>query len=103
MAAKSGYTLRLRAQCDLESIWQYSFETWGIVQAEHYLRSLVTRFEWLADNPLLGKPRDDIKPGYRSFPEGQHVVFYKTNEQHIDIIGVVHQNQDIAIHLKDSH
>lgn len=103
MSAKPAYTLRLRAQSDLESIWQYSFETWGVRQADHYLRSLVARFEWLAENPLLGKPRDDIKSGYRSFPEGQHVVFYKINQQQIDIIGVVHQNQDIVTQLKDSH
>ena len=103
MPAKSAYTLRLRAQGDLESIWQYSFGTWGITQADHYLRSLVARFEWLAENSLLGKPRDDIKPGYRCFPEGQHLVFYKMAKQQIDIIGVVHQSQDIATHLKDSH
>lgn len=103
MSAKPAYTLRLRAQSDLESIWQYSFETWGVRQADHYLRSFVARFEWLAENPLLGKPRDDIKSGYRSFPEGQHVVFYKINQQQIDIIGVVHQNQDIVTQLKDSH
>jgi len=103
MSAKPVYTLRLRTQSDLESIWQYSFETWGVRQADHYLRSLVARFEWLAENPLLGKPRDDIKSGYRCFPEGQHVVFYKINQQQIDVIGVVHQNQDIVTQLNDSH
>ena len=103
MPAKPAYTLRLRAQGDLESIWQYSFETWGMAQADLYLRSLVARFEWLAENPLLGKPRDDIKSGYRYFPEGQHLVFYKMAKQQIDIIGVVHQSQAIATHLDNSH
>jgi len=103
MPADAAYTLRLRAQGDLESIWHYSFKTWGVAQADHYLRTLVTRFEWLAENPLLGKPRDDIKSGYRCFPEGQHLVFYKIAKRQIDIIGVIHQNQDIATQLKDSH
>ncbi|SHE23285.1 type II toxin-antitoxin system RelE/ParE family toxin [methanotrophic endosymbiont of Bathymodiolus puteoserpentis (Logatchev)] len=101
MSVNPSYTLRLKAQGDLESIWQYSFTTWGSAQADHYLRALVTRFEWLADNPLLGKPRDDIKSGYRCFPEGQHLVFYKITQQQIDIIGVVHQSQDIITLLKN--
>jgi plasmid stabilization system protein ParE len=50
MSVNPSYTLRLKAQGDLESIWQYSFTTWGSAQADHYLRALVTRFEWLADS-----------------------------------------------------
>jgi len=102
MQDKVDYILRLRAQNNLESIWRYSFETWGIAQADHYLRALITRFEWIAENPLLGKPRDDIKAGYRCFPEGQHLVFYKITKQEIDIIGIFHQSQDVAIQLNDS-
>ncbi|MCK5190870.1 MAG: type II toxin-antitoxin system RelE/ParE family toxin, partial [Methylococcales bacterium] len=77
----------------------YSLQTWGIEQADYYLGSLVARFEWLAENPQLGKPRDDIKKGYRCFPEGQHLVFYIILNDNIDIIGVVHQSQDITNHL----
>ena len=95
----SGYSLRQQAQDDLESIWLYSYENWEIEQADHYLRSLFCRFRWLAENPRLGKPRTDIKPGYYCFPEGMHLVFYKMTDTGIDIIGIPHQNMDTEHHF----
>jgi len=53
------------------------------------------RFEWLAENPLPGTLRADICEGYRSYPQGAHIVFYVVREDAIDIIGVVHQSMDV--------
>jgi toxin ParE1/3/4 len=77
----------------------YSYEKSGIEQADYYLRSLSSRFSWLAENPRLGKPRTDIKPGYYCFPEGMHLVFYKMTDNGIDIIGIPHQNMDTEHHF----
>ena len=93
------YRIRSLAQSDLESIWLYTLEQWGVEQANFYLKSIINRFDWLVDNPLLGKQRDDIKEGYYCFPEGMHVIFYKINDDHIDIIGVPHQSMDIVNYL----
>ena len=71
----AGYSLRQNAQEDLESIWLYSFQEWGIEQADSYIRTLLSRLPSLAENPQLGQPRPDIKPGYYSYPEGMHIVF----------------------------
>ncbi len=38
------YTLRQLAQNDLEEIWLYSLQEWGVVQADKYIRELVSRF-----------------------------------------------------------
>jgi len=56
-------TLRQLAQNDLEEIWLYSLQEWGIDQADKYIRALVSRFAWLSENPNIGKRRDDIKQG----------------------------------------
>jgi len=61
---------------------------------------LVSRFTWISENPLLGKKRDDVKPGYYCFPEGMHLVFYMVTKTGIDIIGIPHQSMDIVSHLK---
>ena len=74
------YSLRALAQDDLEEIWHYTYEEWGVEQADIYLNSLFSRFKWLAENPLIGKKRDDIKLGYYCFPEGMHLVFYILTE-----------------------
>jgi len=39
------YQLRRVAEKDLEDIWLYSFEMWGVEQADSYIRSLIARFE----------------------------------------------------------
>lgn len=91
-----GYSLRQQAQADLESIWIYSYQEWGAEQADQYIRSLLSRFTWLSENPRLGKQRTEIKAGYFCFPEGMHLIFYKITQNGIDIIGVPHQNMDIV-------
>ena len=63
----SNYTIRELAQADLEEIWLYTYEEWGTQQADTYLNLLFCRFTWLAENPLIGKNRDDIKAGYSVF------------------------------------
>jgi|GEM_PF-338913 len=72
----ASFSLRALARDDLEVIWDYTVEQWGVEQAERYLNILFTCFEDLAANPLLGRQRDDVKPGYQSFSQGRQVVFY---------------------------
>ncbi|MCF6250426.1 MAG: type II toxin-antitoxin system RelE/ParE family toxin [Methylococcaceae bacterium] len=56
----TSYSLRALAQDDLEEIWLYTYQEWGVDQADKYLELLFSRFTWLAENPLIGKKRDDI-------------------------------------------
>lgn len=93
------YLLRELARADLEAIWIYTVEQWGIEQAERYLQGLFRCFDDLAANPQLGRERDDVKAGYRSFPEGRHVVFYVIAPAGIEVIGIVHQSADVETHL----
>lgn len=95
------YTLRQLAQNDLEEIWLYSLQEWGVVQADKYIRALVSRFEWLTENSQIGKRRDDIKSGYYCFPEGSHFIFYTLTSYGIDVIGIPHQRMDVMGHLEE--
>ena len=96
---KKQYRIRSNVTSDLESIWLYTLEQWGVEQANTYLEAIIQRFDWLVDNPLLGKQRDDIKKGYYCFPEGMHLVFYTIEDNQIEIIGVPHQSMDIVEYL----
>ena len=95
----ANYRIRSVAQSDLESIWLYTLEQWGVEQANSYLKAIINRFDWLVDNPLLGKRRDDIKQGYYCFPEGMHIIFYQIKDDQIEIIGIPHQSMDIVDYL----
>ena len=93
------YSIRALAHTDLEEIWLFTFEEWGLEQTDKYLNSLFSRFEWLSRNPYTGKDRADIKNGYYCFPEGMHLVFYTMTEYGIDIIDIPHQNMDVGGHF----
>ena len=51
----AAYTLREIARTDLEEIWLYTRQEWGIEQADGYLQALFSRFDWLAENPWAGR------------------------------------------------
>lgn len=50
---------------------------------------------------MLGRSRDEVKEGYRSFNEGSHIIFYRVAESAIEIIGIPHKNMDIEQKLSD--
>lgn len=84
-----------RAREDIRTIGRYTLEKWGRTQRNIYLQKLDKRFQWLSENPKLGRHRPDIEEGYYCFPQGVHLVFYIIRENGIDIIGIPHQSMDI--------
>ena len=68
------------ARGDFKEIGLYTKRKWGALQQKRYLKSLLARCQWLAENPGLGANRDEILPGYRSYPEGEHVMVATGNQ-----------------------
>lgn len=95
------YFLSESAQQDIISIRDYTLDTWGEAQTSTYLARLEQRLNWLANHPVLGKKRNEIKEGYISFPEGRHIIFYRIAENGIEVIGIIHQKEDIDIHFNN--
>ena len=95
-----GYRLSEEAQNDLKEISRYTQENWGNKQAKYYLVELAAGFENLARSPKLGKARDEIEKGIRSFPVARHIIFYRTGAECIEIARVLHASMDIKRHLK---
>ena len=93
------FKLTPEAEVDLIEIGIYTQENHSIKQRNIYLAQLDNRFQWLADNPGLGLNRDEIKEGYRSFLQGEHIIFYRTKSNDIEIIGILHQKMDVKKRL----
>ena len=91
-----GFRLTPRAATDLDQIADYTIETWGYDQLERYLGALNKRFEWLSEQPFAGRERDDVHPGYRSYPQGSHIIFYVIDDDYVDIIGIPHKSMDVG-------
>ena len=45
--------------------------------------------------PMMGRARDELAPGVRSFPFGRYVVFYLPLDGGIDVVRVLHGARDI--------
>lgn len=85
-----------KAQADLIAIGRYTNKQWGVSQRNHYLTQMDDCFCQLAENPELGTSCDFILKGYRKFPQGSHLIFYKQDsENSIVIIRVLHQSMDV--------
>lgn len=60
-------------------------------------------FHRLADTPSIGQNCDYIKSNYQKFPQGSHIIFYKTvSNQSIQIIRILHKSMDIILQLDNS-
>lgn len=89
------FRLTPRAYQDLKAIGRYTLQKWGKRQRNKYLQDMDKRFQWLADNPRMGKHRPEIEAGYHCYNQGSHIIFYLIRDTGIDIIGIPHRAMDI--------
>ena len=89
--------ISLEAEVDLDDIWLYvAKESQSIEPAELFLDRFAVFFSRLAQNPYLGRQRDDLRPGYRSFPVSSYVVFYRfVAAEEILVLRVIHAKRDL--------
>jgi len=83
----------------MSDIAVFTVERWSDRKARQYLDALRARFVWLADNPLLGRPRDDLHPGLRSWRQEAHMIFYRVANDGIEIIGLPHASADFGTYF----
>jgi toxin ParE1/3/4 len=96
------YKLSRAAGQDIENLLTHSLAEFGLSQTEDYVSSLTRGLRLLAENPELGRPVDDIRPGYRRFPHKSHLIFYKTTGNNdILIIRILHSHMDAIRHIRD--
>lgn len=85
-----------RALGDLGEIWGY-IAAENVEAAERYTSEIEKRFRMLAESPRIGRARDDIAPGFRYLPFGNHLILYRVLPDGIGVVRVVHA----ARRLKD--
>jgi toxin ParE1/3/4 len=95
----SGYVLSPRAKADLDDIWDYTERNWGAEQAKAYIRLIGAAIQTLATSPARGKACDHIREGYRKYPAGSHVVFFRLTDGVIDVVRILHRRMDFDRHL----
>ncbi len=87
-------SLSPRAQADLDDIWNYTAQRWGVDQAEGYTRQIWRAAQFLATTPALGRPCPYIRPGYYKYRIGSHLLFYRIVDGAVDIVRILHGSTD---------
>ena len=90
------FALTRKAKADLRAIAIYTEGQWGVEQRNLYIKQFDDTFRMLAAAPSIGRRCDDVLPGYRKFPHGSHIVFYKKGrESGIEIVRILHKSMDV--------
>ncbi len=90
------------AAADLQSIRNYTLETWGAEQERLYLDSMWTGFEDILADPEKWRRRDDLFPGCQIAAQGKHVILFKIEGKGIQIVRILHSAMDFKRHLPKS-
>ena len=78
---------------EFSEILAYTEEGWGAEQRDKYRDVFVGTIERLSRTPLLGTPRDELRPGLRSVPMGSHVIYYSVIDDVIYVRRVLHRRR----------
>jgi toxin ParE1/3/4 len=90
------FELTKEAKGDLRNIARFTEKRWGRNQRFLYIKQFDDTFHLLAEAPALGKQCDFIKKGYRKFPQGSHVLFYReASKSTIIVIRILHKYMDV--------
>ena len=90
----SRVTRRPLAETDILEIWDYIGAD-SFAAADRWVDRLDEQFRVLATQQMMGRVRDELAPGVRSFPFGRYVVFYVPLDDGIDVVRVLHGARDI--------
>ena len=94
------FKLSRKAKADLTSIALNTEREWGRDQRNHYILQFDQCFHLLGENPNLGQACDEISPGYRHYPQGSHIIFYRlATEGFFEIIRILHKRMLPEGHL----
>lgn len=84
-----------RASADLLDIWLFIAQD-SQEAADRHLSVLHEKFRTLSLQPGIGRRRDELRAGMRSFPAGKHIIYYRESRDGILILRVLHGARDVG-------
>jgi len=83
------YRLSIEAKEDLIRIHHYGVERFGIAQADKYFDAFFKYFDIIAQQPFSFESVDFIKKGYRRCACGSDSIYYKLNNDIVEIMAII--------------
>ncbi len=88
-------TLLPRAVVDLDEIWDYIADD-SEERADGFIDLLDRKMKTYAKRPDIGRSREELANGLRSFPVGRYVIFYRPVTKGIEVVRVLHSARDLV-------
>ena len=82
------------ARFDLDGIW-LNIAADNVEAADRLVDSMLGRYRLLTRHPFLGRLRNELRPGLRSWAVGNYVIFYTATDDLVEIIRVLHGARDL--------
>jgi len=89
--------LSQQAKEDFRDILSYTLATWGESQLAKYRASINDALHVILQNPSAGRP--SVKPNLKVLAVGHHRIFYRTIDDTIYIVRILHERMDTSRHL----
>lgn len=87
------------ANADLDSIFDYGADMFGVEAADAYVRQFGTAFALLREHPFAGPENDRVRPPIRSLSCGSHRIYYDVVSDRVMVRRVLHKATDVERHL----
>ncbi|MCK5814877.1 MAG: type II toxin-antitoxin system RelE/ParE family toxin [Flavobacteriaceae bacterium] len=85
----ANYKLSNVAKDDLIRIHRYGVKKFGMTQADKYFNTFFEYFDIIAENPFSFKSVDYIKAGYRRCVCGSDNIYFKVNNNIVEIMAII--------------
>jgi toxin ParE1/3/4 len=89
--------LSQQAREDFRDILSYTLTTWGESQLAKYRASIDDALHIILHNPSVGRP--SVKPTLKVLVAGHHRIFYRTIDDTIYVVRILHERMDTSRHL----
>jgi toxin ParE1/3/4 len=93
--------IRPQALIDLDEIFDYIADD-SLDRAIGFIEKLYAQMEKLAVNPGMGRSREELLPGLRSFPYGSYLILYIPLASGVDVVRLLNGARDIEALFSDS-
>ena len=83
-----------KARLDLTEIFLYVADS-DEIAAKRVLKEIERVCRLIASRPKIGRERPDLKPNIRSFGVMSWIIFYRVDDDFVEIVRVLHSARDL--------
>lgn len=87
------------AERDLQNIYSFGFERFGLEQTEIYALELLDVLDLIALNPRMAREHFEFGKAVRIHPHRSHLIVYPIEVDEIQILRVLSRHQSLVKHL----